>query len=240
MKPGIYLILLLVLVFSGGRWPALAEAPKPDPSHWQRALETARHNTCWVPSVLDISETVRDENGRTVERSETRIELVSVAGQVSDMVLVSRTENGQDKTGEYEGEFKAEKNELMEQVRQGDLFVSPEVSHAELTALSVRDTLAEYRFRLPVEDIVLDGLARIDTEKGQVTSAVLTCGRMEDDDVEIRNYKEEIHYRSEPGVWYPMTIVQTMDIKTKSLFFSFKGRVETRISLSGHTCPPAR
>ncbi len=238
MKSVVSLVFALSLICAGrvysGQVPG--ETEPLDRSHWDRAVETAMNSRCWMPAGIDTLEKVWDDRDVLKEESKTRLKVDVQNGQHPDLAVVSHVKNGKDRTSEFTRAFKDVKEGILEDLRDGNLFLSPEIKGAVLTGLALNESIAEYTFILTIEGLTFNGKARINTLIRHMISSELTCDRIEDDDHILRNFREVTLYGSGPDAWYPEKVIENLDIEIKGFFFSFKGRVVTETELLDYTC----
>ena len=235
----VYILIIFLAVLSGGR-SSIAGRPRDlnpaDRSLWDRAVGIAEQQKCLIPGHIQDIETTWNEDGEKVENSLTRYRVVESDENKLDVELVSRLENGKDRTASFQDEFAESKATILDAIDEGFLFRQAFQDKIKLISLTISGNKALYTFELTLEKSVFRGKAGIDVQTGSALYSSVSCSRLKEDGVTIRNFIEQTWYTNKNSAWHPEKIVQTMEIETAGLLFSFKGKIKEETLLKDFFC----
>jgi hypothetical protein len=226
----LFVLLILLCLFTS------LSAEEIDLSYWQKAVETAAVHKCMIPSEVIQTECIFDRNEKLVEKTRTHLTVFEDSNNTLDIKLISHMLNNEDKSKAFEKELQENKQDILTAIREGGLFTGEIQKHLAFTNLKVNDNQATYLLTLNSDGIELKGTVITDIEKGYAISTELISEMMKEDSVTIRNFKQTMTYEYNGKKWYPIKMVEVMEIDVKSLFSPFKGSVSKQVSLDHHFC----
>lgn len=203
-------------------------------TYWDRAVEIAEKNRQWVPENIYETETVFDQQGNQVEINETHVRITGIQSARQDLVLISRKTNDEDITTEFQKEFNELKPEIIQKLREDGIFAKSTLPLITLTDLKIEENLAVYRFKLTVENEVFTGIAKIHIQSGCPLFLEIRAERLVEEDWELTRYVETTTFNDDPDQWYALKINETMNVKIKGFFSSFKGKIRTALTLEDY------
>lgn len=207
-----------------------------DTTYWDEAVEIAEKNKCLAPFNIVETEKVSNKEGKPVENNVTHLQVIKKGGNSLDIKLVSREENGEDKTEKFYKDFIVNKPETLAELKEEGLFEKSAQHLVKLTGFDLKDNMAIYTFSIKSEGILFTGQAKIDVNKGHAVYTKINAPLMVEDGVVITNYEEVTHYQTDGDQWYPEKVVESMELELGGFFSSFKGNVHSETVLADYFC----
>ncbi len=152
-------ILLFTLIsLSGGR----CFSESIDTTHWKSAVGAATRNRCQTPATIIEIENVVDQNGKPMEHNVTHMAVRQAGESLLDINLISRKENGEDRTRTFHKNFMAHKADILAELKAGNLFSDRIQHHIKLTDCYLDSKRASYTFTVKIHGVLFNGQAVID------------------------------------------------------------------------------
>ncbi len=204
-------------------------------TYWDMAITTAEKQACLMPAHIKQSEHVVDEKGVTQELNLTHLNIF-LNNKALGIKLISRIENDQETTKEFEKSIQENKKNILESLKQDQLFNKTMQPKIVITHFAMKNDIAVYAFNLNSEGVTFKGTARINIKNGSAISSEVTADRIKEDKVVITNFAQSMTYKTNGDSWFPERMIQTMELEVKSLFSTFKGVVTEETELSDYFC----